>query len=63
MPNCLKDLTAEYEALVGRLDRYVATDGSPASDALRHILRRLGPPSLTEASEIERREAIAADGE
>jgi hypothetical protein len=55
-------LTAEYEALVEFFP--------PAPDlgsvgcletAIGHILRRLGPPSLTEASEIERREAIAAE--
>ena len=49
-------LTAEYERLmvsVARDDFY----GPEIVVALGHILRRLGPPSLTEASEIERREA------
>lgn len=49
------DLTAEWGSLVQRLTGYM--DNDPVTEALLHILRRLGPPSLTEASDIEMREA------
>lgn len=59
MPDAHEQLTAEYERLMqafknGQGQHYLTA-------ALLHILKRLGPPSLTEASEIERREAIASE--
>jgi hypothetical protein len=56
VPDQFEDLTAEYERLLKAMDdRW--SDPHAVKEAVLHILRRLGPPSLTEASDIERREA------
>ena len=57
MADHFEDLTAEYETLMQAAGDPGGMTISGWNLAILHILRRLGPPSLTEASEIERREA------